>query len=72
MEKAGRKVAVDSMNTEIVSQLQNIKCLDKALRYLETKDFSLAQMELVAQDEFSLDIILPIPKEQTFLTLGVT
>ncbi len=60
------------MNTEIVAQLQNIKCLDKALRYLETKAFSLAQMDLVAQDEFSLDIVLPIPGQQAFLALGVT
>lgn len=60
------------MSKEIISDLQNIKSLDKALRYLESKAFQLAQMELVAQDEFSLDIVLPIPGEKTFLAIGVT
>jgi len=56
----------------IIVDLWQKKSLEKALRYLESKNFPLQWMDVVAQDEFSHDVIVPFPEEQRFLVLGVT
>ena len=60
------------MNTEIVQELRGIKSLEKAIRYLETKAFPLNLMEVIAQDEFNHDVVVPFPGEQAYLALAVT
>lgn len=60
------------MDTEILGAFGEIKSLEKALRYLKTKRFPLHLMEVIAQDEFSHDVIIPFLGEQSFLALGVT
>lgn len=60
------------MRAHIIPELNEMKSLEKALRYLESKDFPLKLMEVIAQDEFSHDVVIPFPGSQSFLALGVT
>jgi hypothetical protein len=46
--------------------------LDRAFRHLASVGFILAEMEIVAQDEFTLDVLLPFTGQDKFLILGVT
>jgi hypothetical protein len=46
--------------------------LDKAFRYLESENFILAQMDVIAQDEFSHDVCIPFPDNQTYIVIGAT
>ena len=46
--------------------------LDKAFRYLESEKFLLAQMDVIAQDEFSHDVCVPFPDGQTYIVIGAT
>ena len=60
------------MHEDLVSELNAQKSLEKALRYLESKGFPLQQMEVIAQDEFSHDVVVPFPGLHNFIALGVT
>ncbi|MBX3072762.1 hypothetical protein KF707_02585 [Candidatus Obscuribacterales bacterium] len=46
--------------------------LDKAFRFLESENFPLAQMDVIAQDEFSHDVCVPFPDNQAFIVIGAT
>lgn len=64
------------MNTSrhdcLVKELLAKGTLDKAIRFLENKRFPLSMMDVVAQDEFSHDVIVPFIGLQEYLVLGVT
>lgn len=60
------------MHETLIAELREIKSLEKALRYLESMNFPLRHMEVIAQDEFSHDVVIPFPESQQFLALGVT
>ena len=60
------------MEANLANEMLQMKSLDKALRYLETKGFQLRLMDVIAQDEFSHDVILPFPESHRFLAIGVT
>lgn len=64
--------AISPEFAELVSTVRQTKYLEKALRFLETQNFALNMMELVQQDEFSHDMILPFPEQQNFLVLFIT
>ena len=58
---------------ELARELSSYTNLEKILRFLEEKQFALAQMDVVAQDEFSHDVIIPFHgSEGMFLVFGVT
>lgn len=46
--------------------------LDNALRFLTNLGFAIGEMDIVSQDEFTLDLMLPFPGENLYLILGVT
>jgi len=56
----------------IITEIRTLKNLDRALRLLEKKNFPLHQMDVVAQDEFSHDVIVPFPSPPDVLVLSVT
>jgi hypothetical protein len=60
------------MHADIDAEIRQFKTLEKALRFLESKSFPLQLMEVIAQDEFSHDVVIPFPGLLSFLALGVT
>ena len=57
---------------QLIHDISAITNLEKAFRFLQQKNFPLQLMDLVAQDEFSHDVILPLPDSTKFLVIGVT
>lgn len=58
--------------SEVIAEIRTLKNLDKALRYLEKEQFPLHQMDVVAQDEFSHDVLVPFATPPHILVLSVT
>ena len=58
--------------SEVIAEIRTLKNLDKALRYLEKEQFPLHQMDVVAQDEFSHDVLVPFATPPHVLILSVT
>lgn len=57
---------------EVIDALSTSTTLDAAFRKLEQWQFPLIEMEPIAQDEFSHDIVIPFPNHQEFLVIGTT
>lgn len=55
-----------------LSGLATCNNLDNAFRFLSSLGFSIGEMDIVSQDEFTLDLMLPFPSAQLYLILGVT
>ncbi|MBN8658947.1 MAG: hypothetical protein J0M35_01180 [Candidatus Obscuribacter phosphatis] len=52
--------------------LQNCQNLDQALRFLESIGIAVINMDLLSQDEFTLDLIFPISKSSRCLVLAAS
>ena len=55
-----------------IETLRALNTLERALRVLEAQGFPLNRMEVVAQDEFSHDVLVPFPEGARCIALGVT
>jgi hypothetical protein len=69
---------IDSVNqikecdAELAQALSEVTNLDRALRKLEQLRFRMAEMDVIAQDEFSHDVLIPFAEGERYLVLGVT
>lgn len=57
---------------EISFGLHQCGNLDRAFRFLSKVGFAISEIDIVAQDEFTLDVILPFQNDLRVLVLGVT
>ncbi|MBZ0185257.1 MAG: hypothetical protein K8F91_03320 [Candidatus Obscuribacterales bacterium] len=67
-----RHIKIPVHHKELLESLNQAGNLDRAFRCLEQADFCLAQMDVLAQDEFSHDVIVPVPDSVLYLVLAVT
>jgi hypothetical protein len=42
------------------------------MAWMKRRDLALADVDIVQQDEFSLDFIIPLRNESRFLVFGIT
>ncbi|MFN8657339.1 MAG: hypothetical protein U0105_13440 [Candidatus Obscuribacterales bacterium] len=56
----------------LLESLRELNTLERALRVLESQGFPLNRMDVVAQDEFSHDVLVPFPEGARCIALGVT
>lgn len=58
---------------ELASALSECSNLDRAIRYLRTDEaFLLSAMDVIAQDEFTHDVLIPFAQCEKYLVLGST
>lgn len=58
---------------ELASALSACTNLDRAIRYLHTnKVFQLSAMDVIAQDEFTHDVLIPFAQSERYLVFGST
>ncbi|MFN8552507.1 MAG: hypothetical protein U0103_13615 [Candidatus Obscuribacterales bacterium] len=58
---------------ELASALSACTNLDRAIRYLSTNQaFLLSAMDVIAQDEFTHDVLIPFAQSEKYLVLGST
>lgn len=56
---------------ELADDLNGIVTLEHVLGWMKRHDLALSSVEIIAQDEYSLDFVLPLP-EGRFLVWGIT
>lgn len=56
---------------QLANELGSVTSLEKLLGWLQQREITLDRIELVAQDEFSHDLMIPLPYGQ-WLAFGVT
>lgn len=65
-------MADETDRADFIESVRSLSTLERALRALEAAGFPLHRMEVVAQDEFSHDVLVPFPEGEEFMALGVT
>jgi len=53
-------------------QLHDLTSLEKILVWMAANRLNVACLDLIAQDEFSYDLIMPLPEDEQFVVFGVT
>ncbi len=56
---------------ELAGKLESVRTLEHVLQWMKQEALPLADVEIIAQDEYSLDFVLPLPDER-FLVWGIT
>jgi len=58
---------------DLATELSRCTNLDRAIQYLgQNETFLLSKMDVVAQDEFTHDVLVPFAKSSEYLVLGST
>ncbi|MBS1952608.1 MAG: hypothetical protein JST89_00335 [Cyanobacteria bacterium SZAS-4] len=58
---------------ELATALSRCTNLDRAIQYLAKNEmFSLSKMDVIAQDEFTHDVLVPFTERADYLVLGST
>jgi len=55
-----------------IENLNHLTSLEKILVWMSAIKLDLASIDLVAQDEFSHDLIVPLPEDAQFVVFGLT
>ena len=64
--------ALSIREPELAREFAGAFNLDQAFRIMERNGFELAKTEVIAQDEFSHDLFVPLPEKSGWLVLGST
>lgn len=65
-------VSIASKQLPALEGLQRLSNLDQAFRFLESIGIAVKEMDLLSQDEFTLDLIFPISKSSRCLVLAAS
>ncbi len=65
-------VSLASEQFPVLTGLSSCANLDQAFRFLESVGFGVAQMDLLSQDEFTLDLVFPFNDHNRYLVLSAS
>jgi hypothetical protein len=57
---------------DLAEQVKELRGMGGVLAWLAGQGIALAKAEITQQDEFSLDLVVPLPGEQRWLVFGIT
>jgi hypothetical protein len=60
-----------SENPHLAEELAGVRSLESVLGWMKRRGLELGSVEIIAQDEFSLDFVVPLP-EGPYLLFGIT
>jgi hypothetical protein len=64
--------ALEPEYPELAEELARFNTLESVLHWMQVRGFPLATIEIVFQDEFSHDFLLPLEPEGRYLVFGIT
>ena len=64
--------ALRSADAQLADELSSIASLEKLLPWLQRNGIPLDQLDLVTQDEYTHDLIVPLVPRGNWLVLGMT
>jgi hypothetical protein len=72
MELDDHLQVVNSSHPQLGAQLSSIRTLEHVLNWMNQRGLSLASMDMVTQDEYSHDVIVPLPADKQWLVFAMT
>jgi hypothetical protein len=72
MEYSGYISVLRSTHPELASELGSFRGLGKVMEWMATRGVPLAAAEIIQQDEFSLDFVIPLGVQAAYLAFGIT
>ena len=63
---------VNDSHPQLGVQLSSIRTLEHVLNWMSQRGVSLASMDMVTQDEYCHDVIVPLPADKQWLVFSMT
>jgi hypothetical protein len=57
---------------DFAEQVKELRGMGGVMAWMASQGIALSQAEIIQQDEFSLDFVLPLPGEERWLVFGIT
>ena len=64
--------ALRAVHPQLADELAGFGTLESVLRWMEQRKISLDKIEIIFQDEFSHDFLIPLEAEGRYLAFGIT
>jgi hypothetical protein len=72
MEYRGHVVALAETYPELASELTGVSNLEHVLGWIRRRGLCWAALDLIAQDEFNHDLLIPLTPNGPWIVFGVT
>jgi hypothetical protein len=72
MEYAEYVCQLAAENPDLASEVAGFNTLENVLNWMRRKELPFSALDVVFQDEYSHDVILPLPGESRCLVFGIT
>jgi hypothetical protein len=57
---------------DLAAQVGDLRGLGGVMAWMTSRGLALSDVEIIQQDEFSMDFVLPLAREKRWLVFGVT
>ena len=65
-----QKLATD--HPGLAAELSAFRSLESVMGWMKRRDLALADVDIIQQDEFSLDFVIPLRAEKRYLVFGIS
>lgn len=65
-------VALRSSQADLAEDLAGFHTLENVLHWMKEKELPLASLDVIFQDEYSHDVLIPLGDERGWLVFGIT
>jgi hypothetical protein len=72
LEYADHLSRLRETDTDLACRLEGVDCLEKVLAWLQRSGLSLTGLDVLAQDEYSHDFLIPLGDQGRWLVFGMT
>jgi hypothetical protein len=72
MEYADHVLSLRSTHPDLAAEIDSFRGLGRVMAWMNLRGIQLADVEIIHQDEFSLDFLVPMTAKGTYLAFGIT
>jgi hypothetical protein len=72
MEYSDFLAELKTSHQALAERIGSFTSLEHVLNWLKAEDYPLRQLDMITQDEFCHDLLVPAPKSSEFLVFGMT
>jgi hypothetical protein len=72
LEYADHMARLRTSDPDLAGRLDGVDCLEKLLAWLQRSGLGLSGLDVLAQDEYSHDFLIPLGESGRWLVFGMT
>jgi hypothetical protein len=72
MEYADHVLSLRSTHPDLAAEIASFRGLGRVMAWMNARGMKLADVDIIHQDEFSLDFVVPMTAAGTYLAFGIT